>query len=343
VHANRKFLRSLHPAVIALALLGLAPKIASAAGTLNGQLWYTVGGNSADTSVGHVNANATNPTLITPVLLKAQSEIGLDLPAGYYFSVSTDQLFIEAHRISDNFKVDEVQIGDFNGSSANQDLVRGLVVDPINEFIYVSRWGETLAETGIVRISYNPATGALDHTQAYNAPGNTQVRIVDSTEPGGITHARDMALITDGIAGGANDFIYYVDNDANYSIAPFSPRHGIYRVDLNNPSAGVTLLSSNANVVGGFPTDMSRGYIQSIAVNVADSQIYFLTHQPTDNAATLWRMDINGGNIGAGNGVAIAMTAPAGHSLAIGDIPTAGLTFDPLNEQLYITVQGNIL
>src|SRR5215216_6142852 len=33
---------------------------------------------------------------------------------------------------------------------------------------------------------------------------------------------------------------------------------------------------------------------------------------------------------------------PAGHTLSIGDYPTAGLTFDPVKEQLYITVQSNI-
>src|SRR5438105_2109789 len=129
LHPNRKFLRYLHAGVVALALLALGPTIVSAAGTLNGQLWYPVGGNSADTSVGHVNSDASNPTLLLPTLSEAQGSIGIDLPAGYYFSVSTDHLFIEAHRISDNVKVDEVQIANDlnNGSPTDDDLINALV------------------------------------------------------------------------------------------------------------------------------------------------------------------------------------------------------------------------
>src|SRR5436309_14080982 len=89
-HPHRKFLRYLQAGVVALAFLGLAPTIASAAGVLNGQLWYPVGGNSADTSVGHANSNASNPTLLLPTPPEAQGSIGFDLPAGSYFTVSSD-------------------------------------------------------------------------------------------------------------------------------------------------------------------------------------------------------------------------------------------------------------
>ena len=172
-HPNRKFLRYLQAGVVALAFLGLAPTIASAAGVLNGQLWYPVGGNSADTSVGHVNSDASNPTLLLPTLPEAQGSIGIDLPAGYYFSVSTDHLFIEAHRISDNVKVDEVQIANDlnNGSPTDDDLINALVVDPINKIIYVGLWGQDLAHTGIVKVTYTAATGALNHNAAYGTGG----------------------------------------------------------------------------------------------------------------------------------------------------------------------------
>jgi hypothetical protein len=122
------------------------------AGTLDGQLWFVSGGNPSDTSAGHINSDASNPTLLSPTLPEAQGSIGLDLPAGYYFTVSTDHPFIEAHRISDNFKVDEVQIGDAAGAGpADDDIVNALAVDPINEFIYVGKWGQTLAQSATIR------------------------------------------------------------------------------------------------------------------------------------------------------------------------------------------------
>ena len=304
----------------------------------SGQFWTVIGGAPADTNPAHVNNDGSNATLIpplTPIGADGQSSIGLDLPAGYYFTVSTDHLFIESRRISDGTLVEELQIGSMGpdgqtggANSFDDDLVYALTVDPINEIIYVGKWGQTAAATGILAITYNPLTGDLQNSQGI---AGSQVFLVDNTDTGGITNVRDMELITNGTATTADDVIYFTDITNGAAFPGFTgARNGIYKYDFANPGAGVTLLSSQAQ----FPTDDSQGYIAGLAVNKADGFIYFLTHGAT-NDATLWRMPIAGG-------AATALTDPAGHVLSIGDTPTAGLTFDPVTEQLYITVQSNI-
>src|SRR3954449_6610014 len=130
---------------------------------LNGQLWFTVLGNTSDIIDGHVNSDGSN---ITTAFLNAPSpgpgfqqggsdlSIGIDLPDGMYFVVNSDGLSISAYTTGGTF-LDTLQIGNFNGSAAAQEIVNSLVVDPNNHFVYVGVWGNTLAESGIVRVSYN--------------------------------------------------------------------------------------------------------------------------------------------------------------------------------------------
>src|SRR5207237_8390037 len=116
--------------------------------------------------------------------------------------------------------------------------------------------------------------------------------LITSLGTGGkITDVRYMNLITDGIAGGNNDFIYYSDCDNIYNVAPFGPTNQIDRVDLNTGTT--TQLSSNANVAGGFPTSTTRGNIGPGAANVADGLIYFMMHDFHNNAAHLWLIPFN--------------------------------------------------
>ncbi len=185
----------------------------------SGQFWAVIGGNPADTSAGHVNNDGSNAVLELPVHTEAQGSIGLDLPAGYYFTVSTDHLFIEMHRISDGAKVDEVQIAnDLNTPGpGDDDLINALVVDSYNEIIYIGLWGQDLAHTGIVKVTYNPLTGDLDsnNTAAYGTGGiydaNTQYLITNAGTGGDITDVRYMALANNGTATTTDDFIYYSD------------------------------------------------------------------------------------------------------------------------------------
>ena len=299
----------------------------------SGQYWTVIGGAPAETSATHVNNDGSNAVLELPVHTEAQGSIGLDLPAGYYFTVSTDHLFIESHRISDGVKVDEVQIGNpLNAGSADDDIVNALVVDSRNEIIYVGLWGQDLAHTGIVKVTYDPLTGLLNDNAAYGTgsvyDADTQYLITNTSTGGDIQDVRAMVLTDGGTASLADDFIYYSDNNNIFSTAPFSPTNAIWRVDVDT---GATLqLTSSVQ----FPSNNTAGTIGPIAVNEADELVYFMTHTLSTNAATLWRMPIGGGT-------ATAMTAPAGHTLSIGDYPTAGLVFDAVKEQLYITVQSN--
>ncbi|MGB9365254.1 MAG: hypothetical protein WCE79_04490, partial [Xanthobacteraceae bacterium] len=302
----------------------------------SGQYWTVIGGAPADTSSSHVNNDGSNTVLETPVFTEGQGSIGLDLPAGYYFTVSTDHLFIESHRISDGAKVDEVQIGNpLNAGPGDDDIVNALVVDARNEIIYVGLWGQDLAHTGIVKVLYNPLTGDLDtdNTATYGTgttyDGNTNYLITNTSTGGNIQDVRQMELTTNGTASLTDDFIYFSDNDNVYSTAPFSPTNAIWRVDVDT---GATLRITTA---AQFPANNTAGTIGPIAVNEADGVIYFMTHTLSTNAGTLYWVPIGGGT-------ATAIAAPAGHTFSIGDYPTAGLFFDPAKEQLYITVQSNI-
>jgi hypothetical protein len=292
---------------------------ALAAGPTNGQLWFPVGGAPAETGVGHVNSDASNPGLVG-LHDEGSSSIGLDLPAGYYFAVSTDHLFLESHRVSDATKVDEIQIVDANGAgSLDDELMYAIAVDPINEIVYVGRWGNTKALSRIVKVSYNPSTGDLNNNGAYNS--GSQQELINGTQAGSYTNGRYFDL--------DDHYLYYSDTDNGYNTAPFVPTNGVFRVDLNNPAGGATQLSSQAQ----FPTNYSNGYIAAVAADSAKGLVYFTTHGAT-NAATLWYMPIAGGT-------ATAVGLPAGTVLSIGDTPTAGLTLDPQSQHLYVTVQSN--
>src|SRR5947207_1833759 len=130
------------------------------AGQLNGQLWFAVQGAIADIIDGHVNSDGSNITTTflnipaTPGTGFQQGgsdlSIAIDLPDGIYFVVNSDGLSISAYTTSGAF-LDTLQIGNFNGSTAAQEIVNSLVVDPNNHFVYVGVWGNTLAESGIVR------------------------------------------------------------------------------------------------------------------------------------------------------------------------------------------------
>src|ERR1700682_1164281 len=186
------------------------------AGTLDGQLWYVVVGTGNDDIDGHLNSNGTNVTTAYDNLPStgpgfssngSDLSIGLDLPDDLYFVVNSDGLSISVNRASTGALLDTLQIGNFNGSSAAQDIVNSLVVDPNSHTVYVGRWGVTKAESGIVAVSYT-AAGVLDHNQTYNA---SQTRLVNGNEAGGITDVRYMDLSNN------NQILYYTDNDNHYT------------------------------------------------------------------------------------------------------------------------------
>jgi Domain of unknown function (DUF4347) len=138
------------------------------AGTLDGQLWYINQGGSADAITGHLNSDGNN---ITPVgnqntgTAHESDAVAVDIAAGFYFTVSSDQLHIEARSISDPATIiDSVEVGNPASGPASQDLINAIAIDPTTHTLYVGLWGQDDAHTGIVVVNYNTATGALDHS-----------------------------------------------------------------------------------------------------------------------------------------------------------------------------------
>jgi 6-phosphogluconolactonase (cycloisomerase 2 family) len=309
-----------------------------------GQLWYVTVGGTADGITGHVNSDGSNVVQAGTQSGTDQAwAIGIDLAAGFYFTISEGvgaERVLESHSIANpSVVISTIQIAspgpDNSFGDATDDIINALVVDPYNDIVYVGLWGQDTAHTGIVKATYNPATGVIASNANYGTggvyDGDTQYLITNSGTGGKVNDIRYMALDTNGTATTTDDVIYYSD-DNNGSSFFNGPTNQIYSVNVN--TGAVTQLSSNANAVGGFPTDYSRGNIEAVAFNKADGLIYFMTHDLNNNAGHLWWMPIAGG-------LATEITAPAGHTFSIGDVPTAGLTFDPVKEQLYITVQSN--
>jgi hypothetical protein len=300
------------------------------AGTLNGQLWFVVQGGITDIIDGHVNSDGSN---ITTTFLNIPANpgagfqqggsdlsIGLDLPDGLYFVVNSDGLSISVQSITNGALIDTLQIANFNGSTLAQEVVNSLVVDPNNHYVYAGIWGNSLAESGVIRISYTTA-GDLDNAQAYNS--GSQTMLVNGSQAGNLTDLRYMDLSNN------NQVLYVTDNDNHYTTSPFSAKNGIYKVDLTNVAAGATLLSSQAQ----FPTDLSNGLLGSVTANEEDGIIYFTTHQFTAGGGStaqdaLWWMPIAGGT-------ATKITLPANTLHYAGE--WGGLSYDRQNAQLYIS------
>src|SRR6185295_4217879 len=137
------------------------------------------------------------------------------------------------------------------------------------------------------------------------------------------TDVRYMDLSNNG------QILYYTDNDNNYSTAPFSATNGVYKIDLTNPAAGATLLSSQVQ----FPTNLSNGLIGTVTADEEDGIIYFTTHQFNSGGASttqdaLWWMPIAGGT-------ATKITLPANALHYAGE--WGGLSYDRQTGQLYIS------
>lgn len=140
-----------------------------------GQLWYTIQdipgpgagcpGCNPRRVGGFFNSDGSSVTLAGPFLganvaPHTAFSIGVDTAAGYFFIANSDHLSISSYKISNNTLVSTVIIAnDFNTPSGFDDeIVQTVAVDPINHIVFAGRWGDTLAHTGIVKVSYNPTT-----------------------------------------------------------------------------------------------------------------------------------------------------------------------------------------
>jgi hypothetical protein len=278
---------------------------------ITGQLWYTTIDIGDNHVAGYFNSDGTFITQAGPTSQSALA-IGVDTAAGYYFVANSDGLH--------QFLSDQRQYPGQHRSgrrAANFELVQTLAVDPVNHMVFANRWDTDLDHTGIVKISYDPMTGMLDATAAFD---QSPTFLVTGTSTGGnYVNAINIEIDT------STNKLYYTDWDNNYNFAPFAPTNAIYVVvDYTSATPTVTELTLDSQ----FPADSSNGIIGNIAINNEDGLIYFTTLDFADpGQGHLWYMSITGGT---------ATKIADLDNVNIG-IP-AGLSFDPNSEQLYISL-----
>src|SRR6476620_49646 len=233
---------------------------------ITGQLWYTtldVGDNQV---AGYFNSDST---FITQVGATSQAglTIGVDTAAGYYFIANGDGTSISSYRISDNALIGQVQVSDATAFA----LVNSIAVDPVNHVIFANRWDTDLDHTGIVQISYDPMTGALDPTAAFDQ--SPSFLFTGTSTGGNYVNATNFEIDT------ATHKLYYDEWDNNYGFAPFAATNAIYVVsDYTAASPTVTKLTDDTQ----FPADMSNGIVGNIAIDDAKGLIYFTTLDAVD-------------------------------------------------------------
>ncbi|MGB9365778.1 MAG: Ig-like domain-containing protein [Xanthobacteraceae bacterium] len=279
---------------------------------ITGQLWYTTIDIGDNHVAGYFNSDGTFITQTGPTNDSALA-IGVDTAAGYYFVANSDGTSISSYRISDNALISTVQVGD----ASLGELVNAMAVDPTNHIVFANRWDTDLDHTGIVKISYDPMTGMLDATAAFD---QSPTFLVTGTSTGG-NYVNGFSFEIDT----ATHKLYYSDWDNNYNFAPFTPTNAIYVVDdytAANPTVTKLTLDSQ------FPADSSNGIIGNLAINDAKGLIYFTT-MDFDNPAQghLWYMSTAGGT---------ATKIADLDNVNIG-VP-AGLSLDPNSQQLYISL-----
>ena len=182
--------------------------------TISGQLWYTTLDLGDKQVAGYLNSDGTSITQVGPTGDTALA-IGVDTAAGYYFVASADGTSINSYRISDNALIATVQIG----NASLGELVNAIAVDPINHVVFANRWDTDLDHTGIVKISYDPMTGVLDATAAFDQ--SPSFLITGTSTGGNYVNATNFEIDT------ATRKLYYTDWDNNYSFAPFAPTNAI--------------------------------------------------------------------------------------------------------------------
>ena len=122
-----------------------------------------------------------------------------------------------------------------------------LAVDPVNHMVFANRWDTDHDHTGIVKISYDPMTGMLDATAAFD---QSPTFLVTGTSTGGnYVNATNFEIDT------ATNKLYYTDWDNNYNFAPFAPTNAIYVVnDYTSATPTVTKLTLDSQ----FPADFEQ-------------------------------------------------------------------------------------
>jgi hypothetical protein len=309
-----------------------------AEGAVTGQLWYGTG-NGTPVVVGHFNAGSAIATIaITEPVgsYVSPQDTAVDPAAGYYWivdpttgtgsSADPTACSIIEYRLSNNAQVATLQIGD----PTDEDEVEDLVVDPAKHVIYVEEWGYDLDHTGIETVSYNPTTGAM--TGGFSNP----TFLVSNAA--NLSDVRYMSLDQ------PDQLLYFIANDNGYDVSPWAPVNAVFVYNISAGGAPTQLSSTAQFPPGAQGTEGSSnqfngvdpsGYITSLAVDVADNLLFFLTSGTNESMSNpqnaLWYINTTGANQ-----TATKVILPSGVALS-GPNQFGGLSFDPIQRQLYLS------
>ena len=300
---------------------------------LTGQLWYaTINGDPtanpifSDNVVGHLNSDGSAITPTQDTGGTNEDDIALDTSSGLYF-VATDNFTIESHHTSDG-TIAESAPGNGTVDLSPAFGVDALAVDPIYHTLFVDYLGAGTSDTGILEVSYDPTTGDLTNTNNF---------LINQDTATSFGQAIDIAIDP------VNRLLYYVDDDglstnAIYVVSYDNGTSPATTSDIAPPTP--TLLSDTAQ----FPADGTNGAIEAVAVDdrgtatTADDIVYFLTGTSFGGVNALWYIDESGSTTAT---QITALPAPISGDTLTGIGAHAGLTFDAVSHQLFISDQGD--
>jgi VCBS repeat-containing protein len=316
---------------------------------ITGQLWFGAQGSTGGTSTGysdeHVGHIDTDGGGRDTALINTEGSqpgfqcVGMDTSDGLYFALCGDHTFRSGHITTTHQTGESSQIQSVQtqyGTGVNADEVNAFAVDPVNNIVYIQVFGQHSSTTAILKVTYDPATGAF--TYPYDATTGTITDsskvLMSNTSTGHVLN--DVTAMHYDIA---SHLLYYIDDDLGYHFTgggdQWNTTIGIYVVDVNAANPQPTQLTSSVQ----FPAIQGSGnvYIASMAVDVEKSLIYFTVNTVSTHSTTFYYMPITGGT-------ATAMSLPGGtvfdYTAYYGNGSNA-MALDDNAQVIYISDNGN--
>ncbi|GLS20283.1 hypothetical protein GCM10007874_33000 [Labrys miyagiensis] len=307
------------------------------AGTVTSQIWFgadrdTLTGNQ--NPFGYVNSDGSGRAQVgeSPSDGSGQttfSDIALDTAAGLYFALNQGEAATQNVHLVVGHTSGGAPISSTLTLNPNDYVIQGITADPQNHFIYIGVWGDSLADSGIIKLSYDPATGVVNNGNAIVSGGVISPSYFISTTGAAFTNPKDLYLdvAAQKIYFAANDF--KTDGSGPFG-GGFADTNGIYVTDLTTHVT--TLLTSQSQ----FPTTAAGSglAISALTINTTTGTIYFATEDqsngPGTTHSTIWEMPIGGGT-------AVQMALPT--SLAF--VSPGGLAYDADSNQLIVSDGGD--
>ncbi|WP_413989005.1 DUF4347 domain-containing protein [Labrys okinawensis] len=307
------------------------------AGTVTSQIWFgadrdTLTGNQ--NPFGYVNSDGSGRTQVgeSPSDGSGQttfSDIALDTAAGLYFALNQGEAATQNVHLVVGHTSGGAPISSTLTLNPNDYVIQGITADPQNHFIYIGVWGDGQADSGIIKLSYDPATGVVNNGNPITSGGVISPSYFISTSGAAFTNPKDLYLDV------AAQKIYFAANDLKTDGSGpfgggFADTNGVCVTDLTTHVT--TLLSSQSQ----FPaTAAGSGLaISALTINTTTGMIYFATEDQSNGSgtthSTIWEMPIGGGT-------AVQMTLPA--SLAF--VAPGGLAYDADSNQLIVSDGGD--